>query len=269
MSQSQVRARAGGIAGATTDVSATDATGTALAAQLDTALSKLDSLEERLIAISDAIPGRITFSTSLGLEDQGVLHAIAGSGRSFDVFTLDTGRHFPETLETLEASELRYAPLKIRVVFPDAADVEMLVARDGIMGFRQSVEARKACCDVRKVRPLNKALAGASGWITGLRRDQSNERAHVPFASWDAVHQLVKLNPIADWSLEKLEAYIEQNAIPVNPLHARGFPSIGCQPCTRAIRPGEDIRAGRWWWENEDGKECGLHNRPKPKEANV
>ena len=140
--------------------------------------------------------------------------------------------------------------------------------RDG-QRRRQAIEARKACCDVRKVRPLNKALKGAAGWLTGLRRDQSSERAHVPFAVWDGEHQLVKLNPIADWSLEKLEAYIAEHAIPVNPLHARGFPSIGCQPCTRAIRPGEDIRAGRWWWENEDGKECGLHNRPKPKEAHA
>jgi phosphoadenosine phosphosulfate reductase len=268
MSKVTAQARAGRSAGAQTAPS-TPPTGEALAAHLDATLPLIDSLEARLAAIADAIPGRIAFSTSLGLEDQAVLHAIAATGRPFDVFTLDTGRHFPETLETLEASELRYAPLKIRVVFPDAGDVELLVARDGIMGFRQSIEARKACCDVRKVRPLNKALAGAAGWITGLRRDQSQGRAHVPFASWDAEHQLVKLNPIADWSLEKLEAYIAEHAVPVNPLHARGFPSIGCQPCTRAIRPGEDIRAGRWWWENEDGKECGLHNRPKPKEANV
>lgn len=268
MTKANLRARAGHIAGVQREPSALPA-GAALAAHLDATLPSLDSLETRLIAISDALPGgRIAFSTSLGLEDQGVLHAIAASERAFDVFTLDTGRHFPETLETLEASELRYG-LKIRVVFPEAQDVELLVARDGIMGFRQSVEARKACCDVRKVRPLNKALAGAAGWITGLRRDQSAGRAHVPFAAWDAEHQLVKLNPIADWSLERLEAYIADNAIPVNPLHARGFPSIGCQPCTRAVRPGEDIRAGRWWWENEDGKECGLHNRPKPKEAHA
>lgn len=266
MSQSQVRARAGGIAGATKDLSAFKDGGEARAAALNEALPEIDSLEARLHAIADAIPGRVTFSTSLGLEDQAVLHAIAATARPFDVFTLDTGRHFPETLETLEASELRYG-LKIRVVFPEASDVEMLVARDGIMGFRQSVEARKACCDVRKVRPLNKALAGAEGWLTGLRRDQSAGRALVPFAVWDTEHSLVKLNPIADWDLETLEAYIAANAVPVNPLHARGFPSIGCQPCTRAIRPGEDIRAGRWWWENEDGKECGLHNRPKSKET--
>ncbi|WBT36785.1 MULTISPECIES: phosphoadenylyl-sulfate reductase [Hyphomicrobium] len=266
MSQSQVRARAGGIAGATKDLSAFKDEGEGRAAALNETLAAIDSLEGRLHAIADAIPGRVTFSTSLGLEDQAVLHAIAATGRPFDVFTLDTGRHFPETLETLDASELRYG-LKIRVVFPEASDVEMLVARDGIMGFRQSIEARKACCDVRKVRPLNKALAGADGWLTGLRRDQSAGRALVPFAVWDAEHSLVKLNPIADWSLETLEAYIAENGVPVNPLHARGFPSIGCQPCTRAIRPGEDIRAGRWWWENEDGKECGLHNRPKSKET--
>jgi len=264
MIQSQVRTRAGGLAGADAGVAASGPDGPALAAALDRRLAEIDSLEARLAAIADAIPGRIAFSTSLGLEDQAVLHAIAATERTFDVLTLDTGRHFPETLETLEASELRYG-LKIRVVFPDAKDVELLVARDGIMGFRQSVEARKACCDVRKVRPLNKALAGAAGWITGLRRDQSSERAAVPFAAWDPDHALVKLNPIADWSLETLESYIAANSVPVNPLHARGFPSIGCQPCTRAIRPGEDIRAGRWWWENEDGKECGLHNRPKSK----
>jgi len=236
------------------------------AGALDRHLSTLEQLEDRVAAIAQAIPGRIAFSTSLGLEDQAILHAIAATGVTFDVFTLDTGRHFPETLETLEASERRYR-LRIRVVAPDAREVEALVARDGIMGFRLAVENRKACCEVRKVRPLRRALAGAAGWVTGLRRDQSAERMAAPFAAWDAEHGLVKVNPIADWPLERLETYIAENKVPVNPLHAKGFPSIGCQPCTRAIRPGEDIRAGRWWWENEDGKECGLHNRPRHKEA--
>ncbi len=236
------------------------------AVALDRRLADIGSLEDRLREIARAIPGRIAFSTSLGLEDQAVLHGLAGTGAPIDVFTLDTGRHFPETLETLEASELRYH-LKIRVVAPEAAEIEALVARDGIFGFRLAVENRKACCEVRKVRPLRRALAGAAGWVTGLRRDQSAERAAVPFAAWDGDHRLIKINPIADWSLEKLEAYIAENDVPVNPLHAKGFPSIGCQPCTRAIRPGEDIRAGRWWWENEDGKECGLHNRPRQKDA--
>lgn len=233
---------------------------------LDRRLEAIPKLEDRLIEITRSVPGRITFSTSLGIEDQAVLNAIAASGAKIDVFTLDTGRHFPETLDTLEASENRYG-LNIRVMFPDAREVEELVARDGIYGFRLAVENRKACCDIRKVRPLKRALQGAAGWVTGLRREQSAGRAHVPFAAWDADDGLVKLNPIADWSLEQLEAYVAANNVPVNALHARGFPSIGCQPCTRAIKPGEDIRAGRWWWENEDGKECGLHNRPRQKEA--
>jgi phosphoadenosine phosphosulfate reductase len=241
-----------------------DAVAEALA--LDRRLEAIDSLEDRLLEITRSVPGRVTFSTSLGIEDQAVLNAIAASGAKIDVFTLDTGRHFPETLDTLEASENRYG-LNIRVMFPDAREVEELVARDGIYGFRLAVENRKACCDIRKVRPLKRALQGAAGWVTGLRREQSAGRAHVPFATWDADDGLVKLNPIADWSLAQLEAYVAANNVPVNPLHARGFPSIGCQPCTRAIKPGEDIRAGRWWWENEDGKECGLHNRPPQKEA--
>ncbi|MDX2309666.1 MAG: phosphoadenylyl-sulfate reductase [Hyphomicrobium sp.] len=240
--------------------------GTDLARTLAVELEAMSTLEERLAHAVRRIGGRTVFSTSLGIEDQAVLHAIATEKLDVDIFTLDTGRHFPETLETLEASIQRYLR-PIRVVFPEAKDVEELVARDGIMGFRYDVDARKACCDVRKVRPLKRALAGAQGWITGLRREQSAGRAEVPFATWDAENGIIKLNPIADWTLDTLEAYVQANDIPVNPLHAKGFPSIGCQPCTRAIRPGEDIRAGRWWWENEDGKECGLHNRPKQKEA--
>jgi phosphoadenosine phosphosulfate reductase len=130
------------------------------------------------------------------------------------------------------------------------------------MGFRLSVEARKACCEARKVRPLTRALAGAGSWITGLRRGQSPGRDRVAFAAWDPERRLVKVNPLADWPLDRLEVYIAAHDVPVNPLHAKGFPSIGCQPCTRAVRPGEDVRAGRWWWENEDGKECGLHANP-------
>ena len=235
-------------------------------AALDAALRDLGDLDLRIGCITATVPGRITFSTSLGLEDQAVLHAIAAAKADIDVFTLETGRHFPETLDTLEASIARYG-VPIRIVAPDATELEGLVSRDGINGFRQSVESRKACCDIRKVRPLNKALMGATAWITGLRREQSAGRGSVPFAERDPSTGLIKLNPIADWTLEWLEAFIAANDIPVNPLHARGFPSIGCQPCTRAIRPGEDIRAGRWWWENEDGKECGLHNRPKPLDA--
>jgi phosphoadenosine phosphosulfate reductase len=231
-------------------------------AALNAALGDLTDLDLRIGCITATVPGRITFSTSLGMEDQAILHAIAAAKADIDVFTLETGRNFPETLDTLETSIARYG-VPIRIVAPEASELEALVARDGINGFLQSVENRKACCDIRKVRPLNKALRGATGWITGLRREQSAGRGTVPFAGRDATTGLIKLNPISDWSLAQLEAYVLANDIPVNPLHARGFPSIGCQPCTRAIRPGEDIRAGRWWWENEDGKECGLHNRPK------
>ena len=240
---------------------ATTRTAAALAARL----AAIDDLAGRIIEIRRVLPGRVAFSTSLGIEDQAVLHAIAmtnaGAEAEIDVFTLDTGRLFPETIDTLAASESRFG-LKIRVLAPDAAATEALVTRDGVLGFRSSVEARKACCEVRKVGPLTRALAGASGWITGLRQGQSQGRADVPFASADAAFGLIKINPIADWPLAQLEAYIAAHDIPVNPLHARGFPSIGCQPCTRAIAPGEDIRAGRWWWEQEDGKECGLHKRP-------
>jgi phosphoadenosine phosphosulfate reductase len=230
------------------------------AAELDRRLAGLSTLEERIGAIRAAIDGPVAFSTSLGIEDQAITHAIATAGAEIDIFTLDTGRHFPETLDTLFDTEGKYG-LKIRVMYPDAAELEELVANDGIYGFRYSVEARKACCEIRKVRPLNRALKGAAAWITGLRREQSQGRAHVPFATYDAAQKLIKVNPIADWSLSTLEDYVAANKIPINALHAKGFPSIGCQPCTRAIKPGEDIRAGRWWWENENGKECGLHTQ--------
>jgi phosphoadenosine phosphosulfate reductase len=254
-------------------------------ATLDAAFAAADDLVARIAFLRGAIAhrgtvGRIVLATSLGMEDQAILHAIAadlastdgGSASPIEVVTLDTGRHFPETLDTIAASVARYR-IPIRVVAPEADDVEALVVRDGIDGFRASVDNRKACCHVRKVKPLQRALAGAGAWITGLRRGQSSGRADVAFAEVDPVNGLVKLNPLADWSLERLEAYVAANDIPVNALHARGFPSIGCAPCTRAVRPGEEIRAGRWWWEAEaaaklslDGQECGLHSprRPNP-----
>lgn len=232
------------------------------AVALDGRLSATAALSDRISKIAEAVPGRLAFSTSLGKEDQAVLHAIVTTGVDVDVFTLDTGRHFPETLATLAATEKHFG-IKIRVMEPEAKELDELIARDGEFGFKTSVDARKACCEVRKVIPLNRALKGAAAWITGLRRGQSAGRAEIPFINWDENTGLFKINPLADWSEQQLEAYISSNAIPVNPLHAEGFASIGCQPCTRAIAPGEDLRAGRWWWENEDGKECGLHNRPR------
>jgi phosphoadenosine phosphosulfate reductase len=162
----------------------------------------------------------------------------------------------------VELSEIRYG-LRIRLVSPVASEVESLVNRDGVFGFRQSVENRKACCEIRKVRPLNRELEGAQGWITGLRREHSDDRSNVPLAAWDEDHALIKVNPVADWPNAQLTAYIAEHNIPVNPLHARGFVSIGCAPCTRAVQPGEHPRAGRWWWEHEEKKECGLHLRPR------
>ena len=240
-----------------------DASRTAAIA-LDKTLSATSDLAERIKALRGAIEGRITFSTNLGLEDQAILHAIAQSGADIDVFTLDTGRLFPEVLETADLSELRYR-IRIRLVAPDAAEVEDLVARDGVFGFRHTIANRKRCCEIRKVRPLNRALEGAQAWLTGLRREHSQARADVPLAAWDAERGLTKINPVADWSEDQLMTYIADNNIPVNPLHARGFVSIGCAPCTRAIEPGENPRAGRWWWENEEKKECGLHLNPNRK----
>ena len=232
------------------------------AEELNARLAKIESLSERIAELRRSVEGRIVFSTSLGLDDQAILNAVAESGADVDIFTLDTGRLFPEVLETVELSEIRYG-LRIRLVTPEASEVEALVARDGVFGFRQSVDNRKACCEVRKVRPLNRELKGAQGWITGIRREHSEERADVALAAWDEERGLMKVNPIADWSTRALTAYIAENNVPVNSLHARGFISIGCQPCTRAVQPGEHPRAGRWWWEHEEKKECGLHMNPR------
>ncbi len=228
------------------------------ASELSEKIAKSFDLTQRIREIAVSIEGRIAFSTSLGKEDQAVLRAIVSAGVDVDVFTLDTLRHFPETLETLERTEKHYG-IKIRVVTPDPTDLEELIAHDGEFGFRTSVNSRKACCMIRKVLPLNRALKGSAGWITGLRREQSAERADIAHAVWDPGLELIKASPLADWTDGELDEYITANAVPVNPLHDKGYPSIGCEPCTRKISPGEDPRAGRWWWENGDAKECGLH----------
>ena len=235
--------------------------GESLGLALDKALAATADLGARIRSVEDAISGRIIFTTSLGLEDQVLLHAISSAKAEIEAITLDTGRHFPETYDTLARSE-RLLNTRIRVYMPDADAVEELVARDGIFGFRYAVEKRKSCCHVRKVLPLKRALSGAAGWVTGVRREQSETRDHTPFAEFDKNYNLIKINPLADWTLSRVEAYIAEHRVPINALHAQGFPSIGCQPCTRAIEPGEPIRAGRWWWEDETRKECGLHNRP-------
>ncbi|WP_375570162.1 phosphoadenylyl-sulfate reductase [Ahrensia marina] len=220
------------------------------------------SLGERIGLVSRQFD-RAVFTTSLGLEDQLITSLVAEHGRAIQVVTLQTGRLFPETLELLETTEQRYG-LTITRFEPDTDDVETYVDRYGLNGFYESIEARKACCHARKVVPLAKALEGAEAWITGLRRDQSDNRKAIPFAEWDGARGLMKLNPLADVTSNDLKALIAESDVPTNPLHARGYPSIGCEPCTRAIKPGEPERAGRWWWEQESSQECGLHPDAPP-----
>jgi phosphoadenosine phosphosulfate reductase len=221
------------------------------------------SLEDRLRALVDLAPGRIVFTTSFGQEDQAITHAIFTSSLPIDVVTLDTGRFFDETYSLWADTQKRYGK-PIQPFYPNTGAVESLVKSNGINGFYDSVEARKACCHVRKVEPLNRALSGASLWITGIRADQNASRQSMAYFEHDAARDLYKANPMLDWSTARLEDYVAEHGVSVNELHARGYPSIGCQPCTRAIEPGEDPRAGRWWWEQESGAggECGLHVGP-------
>ena len=228
---------------------------------------------ERLTLLRRSVQGRIVFTTSFGLEDQALTHWIFGSGLDIAVVTLDTGRLFPETYALWSETEQRYGK-RIRGVYPRGEALEELVADQGIDGFYLSVEARKACCGVRKVEPLRRALGGVSAWVTGLRADQSTNRLGMELVSFDPSYGLIKANPLLDWSRDALFSFVKENGVPLNPLHERGFPSIGCAPCTRAIRPGEPERAGRWWWEDEARKECGLHvaedgrlTRAAPQEA--
>jgi phosphoadenosine phosphosulfate reductase len=220
---------------------------------------KLDQLspEEGLALLSDLFLGRVVFSTSLGQEDQVITHLIASNKLPIQIFSLDTGRLFPETLDLLDITENQYN-IKIKVYYPERESLENLINKMGINGFYHSVENRKSCCYARKVEPLKRAINNNRVWITGLRAEQSPNRSGLQKIEWDEANQIIKYNPILDWSFDRMISYIKENKIPYNPLHEKGFISIGCAPCTRAIQPGEDIRAGRWWWE-ESKKECGLH----------
>ncbi len=226
------------------------------AARLDAELASLD-LSGRLALVA-AFGGRAVFTTSLGIEDQVITAAIGLARLPIEVSTLETGRLFKETVDLIGETEERF-DIEIRRFLPDQDDIDAYAAKYGLNGFYESVEARHACCHVRKLVPLAKALSGAAIWVTGLRRGQSGNRATTPFAEYDAERDLIKVNPLADWSLEDINAYVEAEAVPTNPLHRKGYPSIGCEPCTRAIKPGEPERAGRWWWENDEKRECGLH----------
>jgi phosphoadenosine phosphosulfate reductase len=216
------------------------------------------SAAERLKAVCDFINAEgLVFSTSLGQEDQIITQLIASQLLPIQIFTLDTGRLFQETYDLIDRTTARYK-INIRIYFPNAENVQQLTSTKGMNSFYESVENRKECCAIRKVEPLQRALKNKKVWITGLRAEQSDNRKNLPFAEWDEHYQLIKVNPILDWTLADVLNYINENNIPYNPLHDKGFLSIGCAPCTRAVEPGEDIRAGRWWWETSK-KECGLH----------
>lgn len=217
------------------------------------------SVAEGLSFFAKLFPGQVVFSSSLGQEDQVLTDIIFRNDLPVKVFTIDTGRLFNETYDLFERTTARYKKT-IQVYFPDATDVENFVVTKGINAFYESVQNRKECCYIRKVKPLNRALTGAKVWITGLRADQSTNRKDMPMTEWDPERGLYKYNPLIRWSYEEMLKYIEEFNVPYNRLHDNGFISIGCAPCTRAIETGEDPRAGRWWWETSQ-KECGLHSK--------
>jgi phosphoadenosine phosphosulfate reductase len=224
-------------------------------------VSELDKkIEQTLSVMRDAVRdfSPVTFANSLGAEDMVLTDLIAKNQLNISLFSLDTGRLPAETYDLMQTLRIRYS-VALQVYFPAAAAVENYVAKNGINGFYDSVENRKACCHVRKVEPLKRALAGRGAWITGMRRDQAVTRGSLEVSSFDADHGLQKCNPLLDWTNAEVWQYIQQNDVPYNKMHDRFYPSIGCAPCTRAVTPGEDIRSGRWWWESADGKECGLH----------
>ena len=215
------------------------------------------SLPEAVSLVADLFPGKVVFSSSLGQEDQVLTDIIFKNNLPVKIFTIDTGRLFNETYELLDKTTARYKK-QVQVYFPEAADVETFVTTKGINSFYESVDNRKGCCYIRKVKPLNRALEGAQVWITGLRAEQSENRKDMPIIEWDENRQLYKFNPLIHWTYDEVLDYIKEFNVPYNTLHDKGFISIGCAPCTRAIEPGEDARAGRWWWEASH-KECGLH----------
>ncbi|HJP62909.1 MAG TPA: phosphoadenylyl-sulfate reductase [Mucilaginibacter sp.] len=224
----------------------------------------IDGLEpvEALAALADKFPGEIVFSTSFGWEDQVITHMIFTNDLPIKIFTLETGRLFPETYYVWNRTMEMYGK-PIHAYYPNHELLEQMVNAKGPSSFYESVENRKECCGIRKVEPLNRALAGNKLWVTGIRAEQSANRQFMGNLEWDEPHNLTKFHPIFDWTLDQVKEYIRIHNVPYNTLHDRGFPSIGCQPCTRAVQPGEDFRAGRWWWEDQSKKECGLHEVSK------
>ncbi|MGN6669270.1 MAG: phosphoadenylyl-sulfate reductase [Trinickia sp.] len=222
----------------------------ALAAKIDRLHAFVDDIAKR--------HARIKLASSLAAEDMVLTHAILSRGASIGIFSLNTGRLHAETVGMIDRVRERYG-YEIEQFHPQAAAVDEYAKTHGLNAFYESVELRKRCCEIRKVEPLNRALAGVDAWVTGQRREQSVTRAELHEEEHDAARNIAKYNPLADWTEGEVWAYLAKFEVPVNPLHARGYPSIGCEPCTRAVRPGEDSRAGRWWWESRDSKECGLH----------
>lgn len=213
--------------------------------------------EEGLRFLAEAFPGKAVLSSSYGQEDMVLLDMISRGNIGVEVFTLDTGRLFQETYDLMDLAKARYSK-EVKVYFPKAEDVEVYVTGKGANAFYDSVANRKECCFIRKVKPLQRALSGHKIWVTGLRADQSANRKGTPMLEWDDDYQLYKYNPLIHWTYDEVMAYINEFNVPYNKLHEKGFVSIGCAPCTRAISKGENPRAGRWWWE-ESQKECGLH----------
>ncbi|MBL7739843.1 MAG: phosphoadenylyl-sulfate reductase [Chitinophagaceae bacterium] len=231
-------------------------------------IAKIESspVIEAIRYVTEQFPHGVVFSSSLGQEDQVLTDIIFKNDLPVSIFTIDTGRLFNEAYELLDRTTARYKK-PVQVYFPDAKDVEEFAVVKGINSFYESVENRKECCHIRKVKPLNRALKGASVWITGLRAEQSANRHDMPVIEWSEEKQLYKFNPLIRWNYDEMMEYIKKHNVPYNPLHDKGFISIGCAPCTRAIEPGEDARAGRWWWETSQ-KECGLHSdTPAPEVA--
>lgn len=221
-------------------------------------LLKKKSATEILEYFIKEYDGKVGLATSLGAEDQVLTDMIAKIDKSTKIFTLDTGRVFPETYKTLDDTNKKYG-MSIEVYFPEREAVEQMVAEKGINLFYDSIENRKQCCGVRKIVPLKRALSEIDIWVTGLRKDQSVTRFFTPLVEWDEGNEVIKVNPLLDWKESEVWDYIKKEEVPYNELHDKGFPSIGCQPCTRAVEAGEDVRAGRWWWEAPENKECGLH----------
>jgi phosphoadenosine phosphosulfate reductase len=225
---------------------------------LPSALSRAVDDAHRLLEEAVQHHATVTLASSMGAEDMVLVDLVARENLPIDIFILDTGRLHDETQALIEETRTRYG-LPIRILVPDQSALEGLLGQHGPNGFYRSVDLRKACCTVRKVEPLRRALAGYSAWVTGLRRGQSAARADTPAHEWDEANGLAKYNPLVDWSSADVWDYIRANDVPYNPLHDRGFTSIGCAPCSRAVAPGADERSGRWWWEDGGTQECGLH----------